>query len=74
MYIFFLLLVVICTNCFFIYCSDDAAKDDGGFVETVAHPQDENKGEGAKVDEGVSSQQLLLELPLLSFKLSLSPS
>jgi hypothetical protein len=58
----FLLLVVICTNCFFIYCSDDAAKDDGAFVETVVPPQDENKVEGAKVDEGVSTQQLLLEL------------
>jgi hypothetical protein len=57
-----LLLVVIFTNCFFVCCSDDAAKDDGASVETVVPPQDENKREGAEVDEGVSTQQLLSEL------------
>ena len=50
------------TVCFFVYCSDDATKDDGAFVETVAPPQNENKEEEAKVDEGVSAQQLMDEL------------
>ena len=57
-----LLLVVIVASCFFVCCSGDAATDDGAFVETVVPPHAENKREGAEVDEGVSTQQLLSEL------------
>ena len=33
-------------------CRDDAAKNDGVFVDVVSSPQNENKEGKAKVDEG----------------------
>ena len=45
-----------------MFCSDDATKGDGAFVEMVSPPQNENKEGEVKVDEGVSAQQLMDEL------------
>ena len=56
-----LLLVVIVANLLCV-CSDHAEKDDAAFVEGVVPPQNESVEEGAKVAEGVSAQELLVEL------------
>ena len=46
----------------FMSCRDDAAKNDGVFVDVVSSPQNENKEGKAKVDEGGEAQPLIDEL------------
>ena len=58
---FIILLVVIFTNCFLLR-RDDAAKNDGVFVDEVSSPQNENREGKAKVADGGEAQQLMDEL------------